>query len=110
MAEKGIIFDPDHMSVRARYAAMDFYSDTAGEDPLAAELYQNPKFHGLPYSGVASSHSWADDGIYQKIALSNTIEPMEEAATVTVPVAERALPATVVVALMMSLPLQPVAE
>ena len=61
MAEKGIIFDPDHMSVRARYAAMDYLANTD------EALYDNPKFHGLPYSGVASSHSWSDDGIYQKI-------------------------------------------
>ena len=53
MAYEGILFDPDHMSVRARYAALDFLSGL--------------KFHGLPYSGVLSSHSWADDGIYQKI-------------------------------------------
>ena len=67
MAERGMVFDPDHMSVRARYAALEFLADTGGKDPVAAALYQNPKFHGLPYSGVASSHSWADDGIYQKI-------------------------------------------
>ena len=55
------------MSVRARYEAMDFFADTAGEDPLAEELYEDPKFHGLPYSGIVSSHSWSDDGIYKKI-------------------------------------------
>ena len=81
MAERGMIFDPDHMSVRARYAALDLLSDTAGVDPVAAELYQNPKFHGLPYSGVVSSHSWADEGIYQKIyELGGVVTPAGDGA------------------------------
>jgi hypothetical protein len=48
MAKLGMIFDPDHMSASARTAAMDIIQD-------------------LGYSGVVSSHSWADDTIYPRI-------------------------------------------
>jgi hypothetical protein len=48
MMEKGMIFDPDHMSARARRQALD--------------LLEKSK-----YSGVISSHSWSDDGIYERI-------------------------------------------
>jgi hypothetical protein len=48
MVERGMIFDPDHMSARARTQAMD----------LIAEL---------GYSGVVSSHGWADDTIYPRV-------------------------------------------
>jgi microsomal dipeptidase-like Zn-dependent dipeptidase len=81
MAERGMMFDPDHMSVRARYEALDFLADAAGKDPAAAELYKNPKFHGLPYSGVVSSHSWADDGVYKKIyELGGVVTPAGDQA------------------------------
>jgi hypothetical protein len=48
MAAKGMIFDPDHMSARARRQAMDL-------------------IESIRYSGVFSSHSWADDGIYRRV-------------------------------------------
>ncbi len=48
MIDKGMIFDPDHMSGLARSQALDL---------LEAE----------GYSGVVSSHSWADDGIYRRV-------------------------------------------
>ena len=48
LAKRGMIFDPDHMSARARTAAMGLIED-------------------LNYSGVVSSHSWADDTIYPRI-------------------------------------------
>lgn len=48
MAEKGMLFDPDHMSASARTAAMDLIDE-------------------LGYSGVVSSHSWADDTIYPRV-------------------------------------------
>jgi hypothetical protein len=48
LAERGMIFDPDHMSARARTQAMDLIDE-------------------LGYSGVMSSHSWADDTIYPRI-------------------------------------------
>ena len=49
MAERGMIFDPDHMSAKARTSAMDLVINELG------------------YSGVVSSHSWADDTIYPRI-------------------------------------------
>lgn len=48
MIEKGIIFDPDHMSARARTQAMDIIRD-----------------EGAP--GVVSSHSWSDVTIYPRV-------------------------------------------
>ena len=49
MAERGMIFDPDHMSASARTSAMDLI------------------LNDLEYSGVVSSHSWADETIYPRI-------------------------------------------
>jgi hypothetical protein len=48
MAERGMIFDPDHMSAKARGQALDVIED-------------------LQYSGVVSSHSWSDDTNYPRI-------------------------------------------
>ena len=48
MIDRGMLFDPDHMSVRARKQALD-YVDARG------------------YQGVVSSHSWADDPSYKRI-------------------------------------------
>jgi hypothetical protein len=48
MIDKGMIFDPDHMSAKARTQSMDII-EAAG------------------YSGVISSHGWADDTIYPRI-------------------------------------------
>lgn len=48
LVERGMIFDPDHMSARARTQAMDLIEEIA-------------------YSGVVSSHSWADDTIYPRV-------------------------------------------
>ncbi|HEX8003500.1 MAG TPA: hypothetical protein VF519_12470 [Mycobacteriales bacterium] len=49
MSELGMIFDPDHMSAKARAEAMSYVGNT------------------LHYGGVVSSHSWADDPTYQEI-------------------------------------------
>ena len=48
MMDKGMIFDPDHMSARGRDQALDIIEEAG-------------------YSGVVSSHSWADDTIYPRI-------------------------------------------
>ena len=48
MMQRGMLFDPDHMSVRARKQALD-YVDARG------------------YQGLVSSHSWSDDPSYQRI-------------------------------------------
>ena len=48
MIDKGMIFDPDHMSAIARDQALDIIEEER-------------------YSGVMSSHSWSDDTIYPRI-------------------------------------------
>ena len=48
MVDRGMLFDPDHMSVRARKQALNY---------LRARGYQ----------GLVSSHSWSDDPSYKKI-------------------------------------------
>jgi microsomal dipeptidase-like Zn-dependent dipeptidase len=48
LMQRGMIFDPDHMSAYARHQALDIV-ERAG------------------YSGIVSSHSWADDTIYRRI-------------------------------------------
>ena len=48
MISRGMLFDPDHMSVRARQQALDF-AEARG------------------YQGLVSSHSWSDDPSYERI-------------------------------------------
>lgn len=48
MAQKHMIFDPDHMSVKARSESLDVIDD-------------------LHYAGVVSSHSWATPDAYPRI-------------------------------------------
>jgi hypothetical protein len=48
MIKRGMLFDPDHMSVRARKQALDYVE-------------------ARDYQGVVSSHSWADDPSYERI-------------------------------------------
>lgn len=48
LVRRGMIFDPDHMSARARTQALDLI-ESAG------------------YSGVVSSHGWSDDTIYPRV-------------------------------------------
>jgi microsomal dipeptidase-like Zn-dependent dipeptidase len=48
MVERHMIFDPDHMSARGRTQALDLVES-------------------LGYSGIVSSHSWADDTIYPRV-------------------------------------------
>ena len=58
MADRGMIFDPDHMSVLARRHALDLID-------------------GLGYSGIVSSHSWADRTSYRRIMeLGGVVTPM----------------------------------
>ena len=57
MAEKSMIFDPDHMSVKARKASMD-------------------RIEALGYPGVISSHSWSTPDTYPRIyRAGGTITP-----------------------------------
>jgi len=70
MAERGIIFDPDHMSARARTQSLDFI-----EHELA-------RINGQPYSGIVSSHSWADDSIYPRVyELGGVVTPHAGSST-----------------------------
>ena len=48
MAERGMIFDPDHMSARAQTEALDLVES-------------------LDYSGLISSHGWSNETIYPRI-------------------------------------------
>ncbi len=48
MADRGMLIDPDHLSVRARDAAMDL-------------------IERLRYPGVISSHSWSDELTYPRV-------------------------------------------
>lgn len=48
LISRGMIFDPDHMSAKARTQAMDLIEQEG-------------------YSGVVSSHGWADNTIYPRI-------------------------------------------
>lgn len=57
IAKRGMIFDPDHMSAIAAKASLDVIEE-------------------LDYSGVISSHGWADDLIYERIySLGGTVTP-----------------------------------
>jgi microsomal dipeptidase-like Zn-dependent dipeptidase len=57
LIERGMIFDPDHMSASARKASLEH-------------------LRTRDYSGVISSHSWADDPTYREIlALGGVITP-----------------------------------
>ena len=57
MAQRGMVFDPDHMSVAGRQAALDLVED-------------------LEYPGVISSHSWSTPDAYPRIyRLGGTIMP-----------------------------------
>jgi hypothetical protein len=57
MMAKGMLFDPDHMSARARHQALDIIQEAG-------------------YSGVVSSHSWADDTIYPRVySLGGVVTP-----------------------------------
>ncbi|MGH2807320.1 MAG: hypothetical protein ACRDKT_08590, partial [Actinomycetota bacterium] len=48
MVERGMIFDPDHMSARAQTQALDLLEQ-------------------LGYSGIVSSHGWSNDTIYPRV-------------------------------------------
>ena len=57
MAEKGMLFDPDHMSARAQTQALNL-------------------LEGMNYPGVVSSHSWSNDTIYPRVhALGGVVTP-----------------------------------
>ena len=62
MVERGMIFDPDHMSAKARREALDH-------------------LEAIGYSGIISSHSWADDPSYPRIwEMGGVVTPMAKAS------------------------------
>ena len=64
MVAKGMIFDPDHMSARAQREALDLIEG----DITKAELAKAKMAGRAPVlPAVMSSHSWANDNIYQRI-------------------------------------------
>ncbi|MCW2613777.1 MAG: Sphingolipid ceramide N-deacylase [Frankiales bacterium] len=64
MIGKGMIFDPDHMSASAQRAALDLVEDriTPAERKRAGKERRPART-----PAVMSSHSWANDVIYQRI-------------------------------------------
>ncbi|MFP5218993.1 MAG: hypothetical protein ACLGIG_04550, partial [Actinomycetes bacterium] len=64
MVEKGMIFDPDHMSAAAQREALDLIED----ELWPAELERAEREGRAPVKpAVISSHSWANEVIYQRI-------------------------------------------
>jgi hypothetical protein len=63
LAERHMLFDPDHMSARARRQALNL-------------------MNALHYSGVLSSHSWGDDPSYHTIEhMGGVVTPMAQGST-----------------------------
>jgi microsomal dipeptidase-like Zn-dependent dipeptidase len=63
MAERGMIFDPDHMSAKAQTQALDLVED-------------------LGYSGLISSHGWSNETIYPRIyELGGVVTPYAGSST-----------------------------
>jgi hypothetical protein len=74
MLDRGFIFDPDHMSAAAMRAAFDFISDEIIPEREAEAAAAGGRPVTLP--GVTSSHSWANDVIYQRIySLGGMVSP-----------------------------------
>ena len=78
MISKGMIFDPDHMSAAAQRSALDMIQS----EIIPAELALAKKEHRAPIlPAVMSSHSWANDVIYQRIyQLDGVVAPRTDDA------------------------------
>ncbi len=78
--EKGILFDPDHMSAAGQREALDLI-ETEIIPEMQAEARGNRTAARWP--GLISSHSWANDITYQRILqLGGSVAPMQsDAAT-----------------------------
>ncbi|MDX1620077.1 MAG: hypothetical protein R3320_03745, partial [Nitriliruptorales bacterium] len=71
MMERGVIFDPDHMSATARADAMEVLAGYDADGDGTAE----------GYSGVISSHSWADETTEAEIwQLGGVVTPMSKSS------------------------------
>lgn len=74
--EKGIMFDPDHMSAAGQREALDLVEDELVPD-RRADGARGPAIH----PGLVSSHSWANDVTYQRILhLGGHVAPMQSDA------------------------------
>ncbi|MCW2666583.1 MAG: Sphingolipid ceramide N-deacylase, partial [Frankiales bacterium] len=70
MIAKGMVFDPDHMSALAQRQALDLVE----QQILPAELAAAKKAGRAPaLPAVMSSHSWANDTVYQRIYRLNGV-------------------------------------
>jgi hypothetical protein len=77
MIKKGMIFDPDHMSAQAQREALDIVEDMSTAEARAAKKQHRPAV--LP--AVMSSHSWANDVVYQRIyELDGVVAPRTDDA------------------------------
>jgi hypothetical protein len=63
MIERGMIFDPDHMSAAAQREALDHIHTLVEAEQAAADAEDRPAVQ----PAVISSHSWANDVTYQRI-------------------------------------------
>ncbi|MCW2607776.1 MAG: Sphingolipid ceramide N-deacylase, partial [Frankiales bacterium] len=73
MIEKGMVFDPDHMSALAQRQALDLV-----EKKIVPAEAQAAKKTGRPavQPALISSHSWGNDAIYQRIyGLDGVVAP-----------------------------------
>ncbi len=64
MAERGMIFDPDHMSAAGARESLDFIEDVLIPEDEAAAAAEG---RAPRKPAVISSHSWANDEIYKRI-------------------------------------------
>lgn len=76
--DKGLIFDPDHMSARAQREAMDLI-----EKQIVPQEREQAAAEGRApvQPSVISSHSWANDVVYQRIyRLDGVVAPRTQDA------------------------------
>ena len=70
MVQRGMIFDPDHMSAKAQTEALDYLQGSSEIQDLPGE------------PGVISSHGWSNDDIYPRIyQLGGVVTPYAGGST-----------------------------
>ncbi|WP_052667657.1 hypothetical protein [Nitriliruptor alkaliphilus] len=99
LVEHGVIFDPDHMSALAQRQALDLIEEIIAEREAADEgaapgrpgrgqgqgigkVGGGPDAGGRTHPGLMSSHSWANEVIYQRIyELDGVVAPRTSTAS-----------------------------